>query len=240
MNCQLELERSVMTPVLKRSGYILLWLSIVVLSGCTRYQYISVSSKLYQNDRKEFVNENDTVLMLYSFSGQNFPLSVTIYNRLSIPMYIDLQRSTVLINDFNTGTPFDHEGQINMVPPGSYAIIESDPLSDKFITFDPKDSLANKPVSTNLGKNRAYNEETTPVLIRSVIALSVNEDLSHPTFYDYSFWVSDVLQTMTGPEAMGYNPSNQFYISKTTGFGKVMSWTGTIILLILSGLFAGV
>ena len=57
-----------------------------------------------------------------------------------------------------------------------------------------------------------------------------------PTFFDYSFWVSDILQTTTGPKSMPDKPSNQFYIGKPTSFGIMSGWVGVVGLLLLTGL----
>jgi hypothetical protein len=75
--------------------------SIVFLfSSCTTYQYMTVSSKMAkQNDRQEFVVENDSVLVKYNFSGQDAPINVEITNKLDKPLYVDWKRSALIVGD---------------------------------------------------------------------------------------------------------------------------------------------
>jgi len=216
--------------------YIIIVFGIILLSGCSSYQYMSVNSYLEQNESQEFIFENDTIQLKYSFPGENLQITILLFNKLRQPLYLDLERSTVVINNYQVENPFDPEGQVNFIAPLSYAKIISYPLSDQMIKLNPKDSLIEKTTLNNVGRIYSYNEETTPLYFRIILAITANDDYSSPTFFDYSFWVSDILQTSTGPKSMKYNPSNQFYVGKTTGFGKVLGWTGVILLLFLSAL----
>jgi len=220
---------------MNKSYTLLLLIYIFIFSSCTRYQYISLSSHLNQNETKEFFNENDTVLIKYSFSGENFPLTITVYNKLSVPLYTDFGRSPVYINDYQINNSFGQYEQSGFIAPLSHSTFTSDPLSDKQLPFTHHDSTATYTGSNNLGLIHSYSEQSSPVYIRSILALSTNEDLTKPLFYDYSFWVSDVLQTYNKPALMTYNPANMFFIKKETGFGKFLSWTGIIILLLVTG-----
>jgi len=206
---------------------------IIILSGCSRYQYISINSNLYQNEKKEFVIENDTALLKYTFAGENFPITISIFNKLQQPIYVDLGRSTVIINNFQINDPFYHDGQIDFIAPLSYVTLTSNPLKDQFINVNPQDSLEGVPIATILGKNHSFNEKTTPLYFRSILALTTQEDYTYPAFFDYSFWVSDILQTMTSPASMTYKPSNQFYIREKTGFGKSFGWIVLAALVIV-------
>lgn len=132
-NFKMKNIRNIMALLSHKSILPLTFLSIAILSGCSRYQYISVNSHLEQNDQKEFVNENDTVSIKYSFAGENFPLTITLYNKLRQPLYIDLQRSTVVINDAQVNGPFYRDDQISFVAPLSYATVKSNPLKNQFI-----------------------------------------------------------------------------------------------------------
>jgi len=68
--------------------------------SCTTFQYVTVSSTgVAKNDHNEFVVENDSLRLIYNFSGQNGPIKISIYNKLDVPVYIDWQRSAVIVND---------------------------------------------------------------------------------------------------------------------------------------------
>ena len=215
------------------NAHLMLVLFVIMLSGCSRYQYMYVSSNLDQNDKKEFIVENDTVQIKYSFTGENFPLTITLYNKLRQPIYIDLERSTVVINNIQIAGPFYRENQISFVAPLSFATLYSNPLKDQLIELNPKDSSIHEVTQINIGKLYSFDEATTKVYFRIILALTVNDDYSYPTFFDYSFWVSDILQTTTGPKSMPDKPSNQFYIGKPTGFGIVSGWAGILGITVL-------
>ena len=210
-------------------------LIIIVFCGCSRYQYIGVDSKLYQNEKKEFVNETDTVILKYTFAGENLPVTISIYNKLQQPVYIDLTRSTVVMNNIQLQDVFYREGQNGFIAPLSYLTLIGNPIVNQLIDVNTLDTSTKKPMETSTGTIFTYDEKTTPLYFRSILAISPNEDYSNPTFFDYSFWVSSVLQTMDGPGTITYNPSNQFYIRKNTGFGKFLGWT-TLSALVIIGL----
>jgi hypothetical protein len=132
--------------------------------------------------------------------------------------------------------PFYRENQISFVAPLSFATLYSNPLKDQPVELNPKDSTIYEVTQINLGKIYSFDEATTPVYFRIILALTVNDDYSLPTFFDYSFWVSDILQTTTGPKSMPDKPSNQFYIGKPTSFGIMSGWVGVVGLLLLTGL----
>ena len=65
-----------------------LFLCFLLLSGCSKFQYVYIDSHLQQNEKKEFTTENDTVMIKYSFAGKDFPITLTIFNKLNQPLYI--------------------------------------------------------------------------------------------------------------------------------------------------------
>lgn len=73
---------------------------LVMLSSCTVYQVMTVSSnEVRQNNAHEFVIDNDSLELCYNFNGQNGPINVKITNKLQQPLYIDWQRSALIINN---------------------------------------------------------------------------------------------------------------------------------------------
>ena len=132
----------------------------ILLSGCAQYQYVFIDSHLNQNDKKEFIKENDTVMVKYTFSGENMPITITIYNKLQQPLYIDWERSAVIINNVQVNGSFYHDGQISFIAPLSYAIVSSNELKNQFIDLDLNDPRINV---TIIGGNTrmikySYNE----------------------------------------------------------------------------------
>ena len=213
---------------------------IILLSGCSKYQYITIDSNLYKNENKEFFVSNDTVSIKYSFAGENFLISVSIYNKLQKPVYIDWARTNVIMNGGQLNESFYHEEQLSYIAPQSFATILSNPLLENFIPVNKQDSSSY--FKTLKGKNEkwviySFNEEITPVYFRSIIALTTNENLTSPMFIDNSFWVSQLFQTSASPLESFKKSSNQFYIRKSTGSGSFLGWTSAIAAVVLLSKF---
>lgn len=84
------------------------WGAIVWLLGlmsCSSYYYsvLSSSDGLGERDEnRDFVQETDSVRIAYSFNGENAPVSITIYNKLDEPLFVDWTRSALIIDDVAT------------------------------------------------------------------------------------------------------------------------------------------
>jgi hypothetical protein len=68
-------------------------------SSCATYQYATVSSDMEMNDSHEFLVENDTLIIKYSFKGPNCPVRIQVQNKLDRPLYIDWKRSAIVLNN---------------------------------------------------------------------------------------------------------------------------------------------
>ena len=73
---------------------------LILLASCKRYQYATVSStNLTIDDSKQFVAENDTLRLVYNFHGEDAPIYLTIENKLNVPVFINWQQSSLIVND---------------------------------------------------------------------------------------------------------------------------------------------
>jgi len=219
-------------------SYLAATICIVLFSGCSNYQYVSIDSHLNKDEKNQFYVNNDTVSIQYSFVRKNFQISVSIYNKLLKPLYIDWGKTHVIINGNQINDSFYHEEQAGYIAPQSFVTILSNTLQDQFISVSKLDSL------THLGATKdknsewvkyLFSEETSPVYFRSIITLSTDENLTSPIFIDQPFWFSEVLRNSVGPSETVNIPSNQFYFRKQTGFSKFMGWTAGIAALVLLG-----
>lgn len=76
-------------------------LASFLLSSCSTY-YVS---KLNSPDLKKneetgaFTFENDSLSIGYSFFGENAPVQIDIFNKMDEPLYIDWQRSALIVDD---------------------------------------------------------------------------------------------------------------------------------------------
>jgi hypothetical protein len=187
---------------------------IIILSGCSRYQYISINSNIPQTENKDFVIENDTVIIRYTFAGQGLPLIMTLYNKLLQPVYIDYSRSTVIINNYQKEGAVFNEGEPGFIAPRSYVKLKSVPLRVAFFNPGSQDTIKKVVFGSKTGKKHTYNEESTPFFFRSILALTTYEDYIYPTFFDYSFWVSDVIESRSKPASIKDLQPNQTYIKR--------------------------
>lgn len=74
---------------------------IAGLSSCRSYQMSTLSSS---NTRKidstgVFNLENDSLIISYNFTGDNSPVNVEVYNKLNEPVYVNWERSSLIIGD---------------------------------------------------------------------------------------------------------------------------------------------
>lgn len=91
-------------------SYYLLWVAILY-SSCVSYQYARVDSPLKQQLHNDFVFENDTVAVTYSFRGPDCVLNVKVYNKLDVPIRIHWDESAVILN----GESLDHIDRTNNI-----------------------------------------------------------------------------------------------------------------------------
>ncbi len=75
---------------------------VVLLSGCSVYQHVNLTSNMPQNDKFEFLTENDSVNIIYSFYGQNGPIHIELFNKLDKPLYIDWRKSALIVDGQST------------------------------------------------------------------------------------------------------------------------------------------
>jgi len=80
--------------------FLLLYGAVLLFASCGTWQYVTVnSSTVSKNEKLEFVIENDSMQLVYNFHGANAPVNITVHNKLNVPMYIDWQRSAIIVNE---------------------------------------------------------------------------------------------------------------------------------------------
>lgn len=84
--------------VKSRLSFLIVSVLFAVTTGCSTFQYAALDSDLQKNENNAFVNENDTVKILYTFNGQDCPVNIQVYNKFSKPIYIDWSKSAVILN----------------------------------------------------------------------------------------------------------------------------------------------
>lgn len=84
-----------------KSHHLLLmpFILLLLLPSCTSYQYATLSSSLPKSQYNDFFFENDTLQVIFSFSGQNCPINIDIYNKLDQPIWIHWDKTKVINNN---------------------------------------------------------------------------------------------------------------------------------------------
>lgn len=74
---------------------------VASLASCKSYMVSTVSSTNTPRDEQsgDFNLVNDTVSVKYSFAGENMPLKVEVYNKVNEPLYVNWERSALVIGD---------------------------------------------------------------------------------------------------------------------------------------------
>ena len=91
--------------IMKRMLFVLSVVALFCMSSCSSYYYSVLESNDAvgeKNDDKDFVIENDSVCIYYCFYGEDAPISITVYNKMDEPLFVDWQRSALIIDDVAT------------------------------------------------------------------------------------------------------------------------------------------
>lgn len=91
--------------IMKRMLFALSVVALFCMSSCSSYYYSIVESNDAigeKNEDKDFVIDNDSVSVFYSFYGEDAPVSITVYNKMEEPLFVDWQRSALIIDDVAT------------------------------------------------------------------------------------------------------------------------------------------
>ncbi len=137
-------------------AFLLFILLTALITSCSRYQYVTINgSDIKSNNNHEFVEENDSVRIQYTFNGHDAPINLIVENKTSVPIIIDWSRSALIVNDkaisyvsnvvpiegtFNgSSISWDHSGYAN----SSGSVYAMAILPDN-VSFIPPNSYINK------------------------------------------------------------------------------------------------
>ena len=73
---------------------------VLLLSACSTYQYMTVDSpQMKKDDHGPLIFENDTLRLTWQLSGKGGGVTVNIYNKTSLPMYVNWKKSAFIRNE---------------------------------------------------------------------------------------------------------------------------------------------
>jgi len=208
--------------------------------SCNRYQYSTINSpQLDKNDRNEFVFENDSLVLVYDFMGQDLGPDIFIENKLSVPVYIDWRQSALVVAGHTYsyapidvdkyGDPLNNAQQaaVELIPPRATLNRNPMQLAPDYLTTVPKSQMHRARYTaagvTRWVKAASFTEATTPLRFRTYITCTVGAIDGQPLTFDHNFYISDVMSTVSNPVNIFQNGNhgNQFYSSKITQGGAV-------------------
>lgn len=122
-------------------------LILTVVTGCGYYVQIcevkSTNTKL--DDKSNFVYENDTLKITYTFWSRGGVLGFAIYNKLEKPIYIDWRNSSFIFNGDKINYWIDEMQTKSIGASGTYLYKENNPFLPSVITNTASSSTTTKP-----------------------------------------------------------------------------------------------
>lgn len=174
---------------------------------------------IFKNSQGEFVLEGDSINVIYNFNGENAPITVGVYNKMSKPIYVDWRKSGLVI-DGNVVTyrePIDLYVIDEDMRGDDYARYLNDPeglstvksevrlntqvleltnfnfdkISDD--KFQQNDYIEDGKSYKSKFRNILYTENDSPIYIESFLAIYEQaNDLSNPLMFETSFYMSEL------------------------------------------------
>ncbi len=190
-------------------------------ASCSTYQYVTVDSPIKSKDSHAFIVENDTVRLTYDFNGAYGPVTITIYNKLNTPLYVDWSKSALIMNDeripyYNNNATINADLTSSGLRSSTYrtASLAGVITSDDALSFIPPQSLAKeskrilKPDLFKLSKvgsvaeNKVngmkvtsfpFTRENSPLIFRSFLTLSTDKNFNAPIYLTSGLFVAQCL-----------------------------------------------
>ncbi|MGB1219402.1 MAG: hypothetical protein ACPG4W_06470 [Flavobacteriales bacterium] len=206
---------------------LLLYISLIaLLSSCTKYQYYSVSSTLAQEKNGEFVYENDSLAISYSYvySGD---LHLNIQNKTNQLIYTDWEKSALLKGKNKKAERNNFTYRVSApekriyIPPHSkvsrilgkasvpgYQNLKSGPNTEK--------------IKTDYGSHKRHSYMASDSLnFHQSYLYFCNEAHERFSVVQHQFWVSEILTSYSRLDAVR---KNQIAREKLTKFGYVSAF----------------
>lgn len=230
---------------MKKQVLIFVFLLVILLShtSCTKYYYSFIQSDhpdIHKNELGDFVQENDSVCVIYSFYGRDLPVNITVVNKMDKPLYVDWNQSALVVDDitdFIGGNPtgrkkahstisYPYRGEGRRYAPDRYAAAAQRLYAEDGVSFVPANARINHTplVLTNFSFHKIPGElfTKTPFTAtdeheKKVDVLNFTEKSSPVQFRSYL-----TLFTLE-PDGTRYNVMDMdqgFYISTLIRGGK--------------------
>jgi hypothetical protein len=198
---------------------LILFLILIVFTSCTisKYQVVQMASNLEMDENEEFVFENDTLKIAYSFAGESGPFQMIVFNDSQKPLYVNWDKSSLIINgssmsinaykspirldEFGIEIPPNNTNEaIELIAPQSFVRKEiyyhtGDFLSTQGLSFEEmkrNDPLKGRNVTV---KHYQFDESKSNLKVRNYLLLSRDRKFDDFETVDAHFWVTDIFDT---------------------------------------------
>lgn len=172
---------------------------------------------IFKNKKGEFVLKGDSIDLIYSFSGENAPITVGINNLKTTPIYIDWRKSGLIVDD-NTITfrePINVFASYGDTSSTNYGRYLNDPIGISTIksgsrkntqileltNFNfqqiPKDQFV---TNKNRSKNKyiSYREDNSPIYLETFVTVyEKSNDLNNFFIFETNFYMSQLEKVET-------------------------------------------
>ena len=200
---------------------ITLFLFLVTLSftACTTYQYVTIDSSQLQKTKEDLlVTENDTMRILYSFSGPGGDVIITIYNRLNEPFYVDWSRSAMIRN----GQSFTiRRKDVLLIPPQanvSTVLLNLNEQGGGIPRLAIPDTARTRRFTNPTGSTTRYKavdfaEANSPIRLKSYLTFLFGPNGSADRAVTHSFYIGESAHTADPPYVYRrYHAGDMLYV----------------------------
>lgn len=203
--------------------------SLFVTSCSSTYFYTTLNStspELEKVDNGDFLFQNDSLWIAHCFKGEDAPIQITVFNKLDVPLYVDWNRSSLILNDvaytYNTGKAssntyvergydYVHETTVNstqfpkhvtFVPPKTMVTHHPLRIAAQFDEISKKNyekgKLGTKDGQTVNIKRINYDYDSSPLHFTSYITVYYEPDKLQS--YELDFHVTNLIRTNVKPD----------------------------------------
>jgi hypothetical protein len=182
----------------------------LILASCKNSQVANVDYiQLYETQATNstqkndfYIYETDTLKIIYSFWADKGQMRFSVYNKTSVPLYIDWFKSSFISNAVSMGYCTDGSKpkteRIGFIPPKSYISKAEYILANKFFTDWGTDFVKkteqrhdNPKMSTTIS-SKQFTKESSPINFRNYLTFSFKEDFSNEFRVDNEYYVKTI------------------------------------------------
>lgn len=221
---------------------------LLFIYGCMGRELFKVDSTNTHLTENGFVYENDTVKITYNFWAENGIMGIDIYNKLTVPIFIDWKVSNFINNGINLQYWYDTESSTSINKGVNYYGLRTFtgiPVSvhsgithtnterpDRIVSITPHSNIIKSPYSLladNINIVPAnYTFNNSPIKFRNYLVFSTDESFTKKFYVDNQFYISSaemIKQTQFKESGNGisYQSSDHF-------FSKRMDYEEPVIL----------